>query len=138
MSFEPYPVGVRARLSHDPSTELGFVKPGGARDWDMLVRRRSTRAKGAADGRGRRKSSRASRRWPRCACTPPARTCSRCRPAPCCGRPRAHSAQARLDELHPLCHPFLRWLMSSNRAHLAILPKHKVASAAEWCWRRRC
>jgi len=29
-------------------------------------------------------------------------------------------------ELNPLCYPLLRWILMSNRAHLAPLPKNKV------------
>jgi len=33
--------------------------------------------------------------------------------------------KAYLDEINPLCYPLLRWILMSNRAHLAPLPKNK-------------
>ena len=31
-----------------------------------------------------------------------------------------------LDTIHPLCFPLLRWIITSNRVHLELVPKEKV------------
>jgi poly [ADP-ribose] polymerase 6/8 len=31
----------------------------------------------------------------------------------------------QLDFLHPLCYPLLRWILTSNRCHLQLIPKDK-------------
>ena len=34
--------------------------------------------------------------------------------------------KAVLDDINPLCFPLLRWIITSNRAHLTPLPQNQV------------
>jgi len=44
--------------------------------------------------------------------------------------PDSKSLAAYLDSLHPLCFPLLRWIITSNRAHLAKLDKDDMIAEA--------
>eukprot|EP00698_Gefionella_okellyi_P012841 TRINITY_DN3488_c0_g1_i1.p1 TRINITY_DN3488_c0_g1~~TRINITY_DN3488_c0_g1_i1.p1 ORF type:complete len:698 (+),score=128.31 TRINITY_DN3488_c0_g1_i1:1408-3501(+) len=44
------------------------------------------------------------------------------------------SLKAYLDGIHPLCYPLLRWLISSNRAHMQLLPPGKQIKGMGTKW----
>jgi len=39
-----------------------------------------------------------------------------------------------LDKINPLCFPLLRWIITSNRTHLELLPPHKQFKSMQTPW----